>query len=225
MREFPRIYFCVVLGLLLVCANHALGWGPGKHVDLAGQYYADPLIAGFAAEFGTDVMAVVNGADDLDFVGDPHHAIYHAGQWLMSLNREYVYTPASPTDWFDLDETTRLKYMMHNLGDTSVPLGHSPAREIDDNDIKEGLFELTAEGSTYGSLSTPATWYTGKISDCVNQFYNDCIANARYFRDNVSTLCQPTANAAVSSPGIMADFSDARQGCAYRLLPGQAGGC
>ena len=77
-------------GCLVLCSlvsSTAFAWGPRIHKELAGTYYTGSLLSSFADEFGTDVSAVVNGADDLDFAGDPHHEIYHRGQWLMVLNR------------------------------------------------------------------------------------------------------------------------------------------
>jgi hypothetical protein len=183
--------FLAALGILSL-VGAAFGWSPvSTHQELAGMFYSDPLIAAFAAEFGTDVSAVVNGAGALDSASSDHKSKYHSGQWTMCTAREYVYYAPSPSDWYEIDETTRLKYMMHNLGDVAVPIGHSPANEVpgaESGQLKEAFFEGQAEVGSYGSPSAPTGgWYTGTVSDCVNQFYADAIANAQYFAANVST--------------------------------------
>ena len=174
----------VSLGFCFLLSSASMAWGPYRHIDLAELFYEDPLIAGFATEFGTNVSSVTSGAGDLDFVTGTAHDQYHGGQWDMVLYREYVYRPASPSDWFDLDETTRLKYMMHNLGDVAVPIGHSPANQnlnAPPGTTKEGVLEGLADGffgaGFYGSPSRyTGTWYTGTISDCVSQYYTEQMA-------------------------------------------------
>ncbi len=195
------------LGLLALTSSTALAWGSGTHQKLAVLFYQDPIIAGFAAEFGTPVSTVTSGAGDLDFVGDPHHGIYHSGQWLMVINREYVYKPASPTDWFALDETTRLKYMMHNLGDVAVPIGHSPANTYPgagSGTMKEAYFEGQADIlNAYGNPSLySGSSYTGTVSQCIDQYYTEHMANVAYFAANVSEgflTVTPKANASASA--------------------------
>lgn len=194
----------VSLGFCFLLSSAVFAWGPGKHQELAGMFYNDPLIAGFASEFGTNVSDVTSGADDLDFASSDHKSKYHDGQWTMVTAREYVNTPASPSDWFDLDETTRLKYMMHNLGDVAVPIGHSPANSYpgaEPNQPKEFIFEvLQADAGTFGNPSAPTGgWYTGTVSQCIDQYYTEHMANVAYFAANVSGLSLPANNANASA--------------------------
>lgn len=205
MRSVVKI-FAGYLVIGIAVSSVALGWGPGIHQELAARFYEAPLIAGFAAEFGTDVSAVVSGADDLDFASSDHKSKYHDGQWTMVVNREYVRYAASPSDWYDLDETTRLKYMMHNLGDVSVPIGHSPANSVpgaESGQVKEAFFEAQADVGSYGSPAFySGSGYTGTVSQCVSQYYNEHMSNVYYFRDNVSTgflTVTPWANANASA--------------------------
>lgn len=183
------VFVCVCLCALV--SPTASAWGPIIHEELAQTYYNDGPVSSLAAEFGTNVSVVVGGAGDLDFASTDHKDKYHRTQWLMSLNREYVYRPANPSRWFDLDETTRLKYMMHNLGDVAVPIGHSPANSYGpaaaSGQTKELAFEIfQADMGSYGSPSAPGSWYTGTIANCVSQFYANCMANTAYFANNVS---------------------------------------
>ncbi len=202
MLAVRRLIVCV--GFCSMVSSSAFGWGPtSTHQALAGKFYEDPLIAGFASEFGTSVSTVVNGAGALDTAGEPNHGLYHSGQWDMVQYRQYIYVPgdSNHTKWYNLDETTRLKYMMHNLGDVSVPIGHSPANQNPDapsGSVKEAFFEGQAEVGSYGSPTAPTGYYTGTISNIVGQFYNDCMANTDYFAHNVSTgflTVTPWANA------------------------------
>lgn len=195
----------ICAGSYLMFSSTLYAWGPLKHRALAGSYYSDPAIADFAVEFYTDVSTVVNGAGELDFAPEEEHGKYHGGQWKMVADREYVYRPANPSDWFDIGETKRLKYMVHNLGDVSVPIGHAPANShpgAPSGTSKEDYFELQADLNSYGNPMAPISWYTGRVSDCVSQFYDECYTNADYFANNVSVgffTVTPLANATAAA--------------------------
>lgn len=211
MRLMRKILICGVICSLR--ATTAFAWGPSIHRDLADRYYDDSMIAAFAVEFGTDVDAVTAGAGDLDFAGDPDHAKYHGGQWTMVIAREYVYRPANPTDWFDIDETKRLKYMMHNLGDVAVPIGHSPANQYpgaEPNQIKEAVLEGLADLGFYGNPSLySGTWYTGTVSQCIDQYYDEHMDNVAYFiggGDNETTAHKAWALSQKLARVILADY-------------------
>jgi hypothetical protein len=208
MRIAQRGIVCVAL--LAVFSSGALAWGPFTHQKLADRYYEVPFIADLADEFDTDVDAVTAGAGELDFVGEPHHGLYHSGQWDMVRYREYVYIAGDSehTKWYDIDDTTRLMYMMHNLGDVAVPIGHSPANSYpgaESGTAKELFFEAQADLDSYGSPSLySGSYYTGTVSQCIEQYYTwmdfttDHMANIKYFADNVTTgflTVEPWANA------------------------------
>ncbi len=166
----------VILAVVSIAAPATVfGWGPGKHQDLAEKFYQQPIISSLAIEFGTNVSAVTSGAGELDYAGDPHHALYHSGQWVMVGNREYAYTSSwSSNKWAALDETTRLKYMMHNLGDVAVPIGHSPSNMVvggQSGTAKEAILEGLADFGSYGSPSTPTSWYSGTVFDITRPIY------------------------------------------------------
>ncbi|MBN1942007.1 MAG: PEP-CTERM sorting domain-containing protein [Phycisphaerae bacterium] len=207
MRTTRRMFICV--GLLGLSASLASAWGPSIHQDLADRYYEDPLIYALADEFNTDIDAVTAGAGDLDLVGDPDHGLYHSGQWDMVRYRQYVLIPANPshpTKWFDIDDTTRLKYMMHNLGDVAVPIGHSPANQVpgaEPDQLKEAFFEGQADVGSYGSPSLyTGSSYTGTVSQCIDQYFDEHMVNVHYFVDNVSTgflTVEPWSNANYSA--------------------------
>jgi hypothetical protein len=199
-------------GLLVPTA--AFGWGATIHKSLAGKYYDETLIANFATEFGTSVSTVVNGAGELDSASSSVKAIYHSGQWTMMENRYYVYRPGASDGnvWYGLDETTRLKYMMHNLGDVAVPIGHSPANTVpgaEPNQMKEALLEGFADLGSYGSPSVPTSWYAGTISQIVSTFRADCVANAQNYvasSDNTTAAHEGWRISQMLGKAVLADY-------------------
>ncbi len=167
-------------------------WGPVyTHEALTANIFSDPDISNFLTEFGIDRNAVINGSGDLDNdKSDSQWAPFHTGQWTTFVNREYVYYVNSPSKWYitsGMDETRRLKYLMHDVMDVGVPLGHSPANEVFVNSTIEGLLEAQAESwSSYPG--PPSTTYAGTMSQVIPQFYNDCIANANWLKSKVNWL-------------------------------------
>jgi hypothetical protein len=207
MRFSQALRGAILCAAVVLTPTIVYGWGfTVIHEALASQYYTNPEVLALANYFGTNVSDVTAGAGDLDSAGDPDHATYHGGQWDMTKYRQYAYDANYATNkWYDSGHSraTLIKYMLHNLGDNSVPIGHSPANEVSgagSGQTKEAYFEAQGDFSSYGGPSdvTPSSWYSGTISQIVTTFHSDDIANTIYFRDNVSTgflTVTPWANA------------------------------
>jgi hypothetical protein len=132
----------------------AFGWnGPPTHSILATAEFADPVVAPLAAQFLTpaQISAITS------FTGEPpqtpinyHHPDQAAapytipnGFWHSVMqNRLYALAPSvyapyvqgvqgAPTSlWPQLDEVTKLQYLVHLSNDAGVPVDHGPAGEV-----------------------------------------------------------------------------------------------
>jgi hypothetical protein len=183
-------FLAVVACMLVLCGPATvLAWGPSIHDALAAKFYQNADVLDLANKFGTNVSDVTGGAGDLDTAGSPDHGNYHSGQWDMVQYRQYAYASNWASNrWYDSGHgtATLIKYMLHNLGDVSVPIGHSPANQnpnAPSNTLTELILEGSADLGSYGSPVTPTSWYSGTISQVVGQFYTDCMANTHNFVD------------------------------------------
>jgi hypothetical protein len=171
--------------MLLGLTPNVFAWGGPSHAALAEQLLNDPVIKPFVTEFGINVGAITS------FTGEPPDAWHHPG-WETLINRGYngVY---QSQNWASLDETTRLKYLIHIATDCGVPLGHSPAGQAG---YKNTLAELALEGQVSGwdtypsivgtsaythSRTGSSTDFTGTYAEIITKFHVACLENAAYF--------------------------------------------
>ena len=179
--------FFSFLGVVITLASCSLayGWGGPTHAELAEILLNDPAIAPL-------VPASCNVDTVTDFVGEPPDSWHHPG-WTMVRDRGYLTNYGGNQDWPSLDETTRVKYLIHIATDCGVPLGHSPAREVNIDSVAEAALEaqVAAWGSYPGivgksSFTHSETGYTatfsGTYSEVVNKFYPACLDNATWFK-------------------------------------------
>ncbi|MBN1555305.1 MAG: PEP-CTERM sorting domain-containing protein [Phycisphaerae bacterium] len=168
-----------------VVSGAAFGWGGPTHAALTQRVFDDPTLAPFLS--GIDQSAIEN------YIGEPGD--YQNGQWSNVQARAYLDTGVSPNgiNWNALDETTRLKYMTHNLADVAVPLGHSPANQVYTNTVAEAVLEAqVSTWTSYPSIAGTCNYthsetghtynYTGTIDQILNTHYNAVLDNAAWFK-------------------------------------------
>ncbi|MBN1555335.1 MAG: PEP-CTERM sorting domain-containing protein [Phycisphaerae bacterium] len=177
------------IALLLLSAN-AFGWGGPSHSAMCHQVFDDPVVSPLLSQ-------ISNISTIEDFIGEPASG-WQDGQWGNVQARAYIPGISSPNgkNWDSLDETTRLKYMMHNVGDVAVPIGHSPACYNPNgysNTIAEAALEAqVSTWSTYPDIEGTTTWYndetghtyhyTGTIYDVLEEHYYACRDNRDWFK-------------------------------------------
>jgi hypothetical protein len=182
-----KLLLSLVLPVLLI-GGTAFGWAGTTHSLLCQRNFDLPVVSQFLG--GVDQSAIEN------YIGEPDG---HNQQWISMTNRSYIDTapPISGFDWNAMDETTRLKTLMHHAGDVSVPAHHPPAGEVYSSTFAEGLCEVAAAGGylsvgelpdVSGSTSYTHTRnghsynFTGTISQVVTTFYNACRDNASWYK-------------------------------------------
>jgi len=169
---------------LLVAAQGAYGWGGPTHKKLATFLLDDPVIAPL-------IPSSLNVSEVKNWGSEPPDSWHHPG-WSMIQSRGYL-TNYDGQNWPGLDETTRVKYLIHIATDCGVPLGHSPAREVYTHTINEALLELqvaawqdypsiVGKSSYQHSRNGYETTFTGTYSEIVNKFYAACKDNASWFK-------------------------------------------
>jgi hypothetical protein len=182
---------CILVGMtsLLLVSTSALGWGGPSHSAMCHQVFDDAVVA--------PLLSAIDDVDEIeDYIGEP--GSWQDGQWYNVEARAYIPGIASPNgkNWDSLDETTRLKYMMHNVADVAVPIGHSPAC-YNPNGYSGTIMEaaLEAQVSTWGTypdIEGTTTWYndesghtyhyTGTIYDVLDEHYYACRDNRDWFK-------------------------------------------
>jgi len=182
--NMKKCTLCVWLVVLSISSS-VFGWSSNAHQGLTANIFTDPEISSFLTEFGIDRNAVINGSDDLDTdKNNSQWEQFHSGQWTTFATRQYVENLNGLSKWYTtsgMDETRRLKYLMHNVMDVGVPLGHSPAREVYVDTVTEAILEFQAEfWNPYPG--PPSVTYSGTISQIMTQFHDDCVANAAWFK-------------------------------------------
>jgi hypothetical protein len=182
-----KLLLSLVLPVLLI-GGTAFGWAGTTHSLLCQRNFDLPVVSQFLG--GVDQSAIEN------YIGEPDG---HNQQWISMTNRSYIDTapPISGFDWNAMDETTRLKTLMHHAGDVSVPAHHPPAGEVYDSTFAEGLCEVAAAGGylTVGELPNVASTtsythsrnghsynFTGTINQVVSTYYNACRDNASWYK-------------------------------------------
>jgi hypothetical protein len=181
-------HFAVASILLFACGSTAFGWAGTTHSLLCKRNFDLSVVSQFLG--GVDQSAIEN------YTGEPDG---HEQQWLSISNRSYIDTapPIVGFDWNAMDETTRLKTLMHHLGDVSVPAQHPPAGYEYFDQTAEGLCEFAATSgySTVGELpaisgTTSYTHtqnghsynFTGTIGQVITTYYNACRDNGSWYK-------------------------------------------
>ncbi|MBN1553340.1 MAG: hypothetical protein JXA11_01235, partial [Phycisphaerae bacterium] len=178
----------VFLSALLISAS-AFGWGGPSHSAMCTQVFDDDVVS--------PLLSAIDDVDEIeDYIGEP--GSWQDGQWDNVEARAYIPGISSPNgkNWDSLDETTRLKYMMHNCGDVAVPIGHSPACYNPggySHTVNEAALEAqVALWSTYPDIEGTSSWYndetnttysyTGTITDILDEHYDACRNNMTWFK-------------------------------------------
>ncbi|MBN1556229.1 MAG: PEP-CTERM sorting domain-containing protein, partial [Phycisphaerae bacterium] len=187
-----------ILLLTLMFNTTAFGWGGPSHSALTTITFDDPVVAPLLSlkDAGTDLSAIEN------FIGEPGD--YQNGQWTNIDARAYIDTGVSPNglDWQGLDETTRLKYMTHNVADVAVPVGHAPACYNPGgytNTVGEAVLEAQVSlwftyPNVYGtcnftnSKTGHSYSYTGTYDEIINTHYNACRDNMTWYKSTPTFL-------------------------------------
>lgn len=173
-----------VLLILLGTSADIFAWGGPTHSALAGILFDDPTISPFLSEFGIDAGSIES------FTGEPPDAWHHPG-WEALTSRGYLGSYGTQ-NWASLDETTRLKYLIHNATDCGVPLGHSPAGQSGYKDtVAEAALELQVSSwGSYPSITGTTSYthsktgystsFTGTYSEIVSKFQAAVLNNAAW---------------------------------------------
>ncbi|MBN1554798.1 MAG: PEP-CTERM sorting domain-containing protein [Phycisphaerae bacterium] len=189
-----QIFFCctLVIALVGVCNPVAFGWGGPSHSAMCKKVFDDPVVAPLISGFNQSTVE--------DWIGEPGD--WQDGQWDNVAARAYIDTGVSPNglNWQSLDETTRVKYMMHNLGDVAVPVGHSPAcynpGGFSDTGKEAYLEAQVALWSSYPSVTGTCNFtnsktghtynYTGTYSQILSTHYNACRDNMTWSKSHLA---------------------------------------
>ncbi|MBN1944004.1 MAG: PEP-CTERM sorting domain-containing protein [Phycisphaerae bacterium] len=182
---------CILVGMssLLLVSTSAFGWGGPSHSAMCHQVFDDAVVA--------PLLDAIDDVDEIeDYTGEP--GSWQDGQWDNVEARAYIPGISSPNgkNWDSLDETTRLKYMMHNCGDVAVPIGHSPACYNPggySHTINEAALEAQVSlWDTYPDIEGTSSWYndetnttysyTGTITDILDEHYDACRNNMTWFK-------------------------------------------
>ncbi|MBN1555047.1 MAG: hypothetical protein JXA11_09890, partial [Phycisphaerae bacterium] len=186
MSAKQRIRTLGVLFPALLLSVQAFGWGGSTHSALTTRVFDDSAVA--------PLLGGINQGAIENWTGEPPSAL---SQWASIRDRYYVESagdePGGYDWWDDWDETTRLKYLTHSAADCAVPVGHSPANSVYDNQLAEGSLELLVNGwSSYPDI-TDSGWFKhpktkrwmkldGKISHVMDEFEDGVIDNAAWFK-------------------------------------------
>ena len=173
----------------------AFGWAGNTHSLLCQRNFDLPVVSQFLG--GINQSAIEN------YTSEPSQTS-HDVQWdNLIQGRKYLSTSGACSNGFwlwGLDETTRLKYLMHHLGDVSVPSHHRPAAYAYDSLWAEGISEAAAAGGygAVGELPNVANTsihthtqnghtynFTGTIYDVIDEFFDACRDNATYYKGGV----------------------------------------
>jgi hypothetical protein len=190
-RVFIRCIVVTAVSTLLMGGN-AFGWGGPTHSALCKQVFDDPIVAPQVSRLSPSAISTIE-----NWTGEPPDP-WQDSQWGNVYNRSYIDGRPSPNDldWQSLDQTTRLKYMMHNLADVAVPIGHSPACYNPNgysNTVIEGILEAqVSTWGTYPDVEGTTTWhndesgstyyYTGTITEILNTHYDACRDNRDWYK-------------------------------------------
>ncbi|MBN1553333.1 MAG: PEP-CTERM sorting domain-containing protein [Phycisphaerae bacterium] len=190
MSKKQRICTLGVLIPALLFSANAFGWGGPSHSAMCTQVFDDAVVS--------PLLGAIDDVDEIeDWTGEPASG-WQDGQWPNVEARAYIPGISSPNgkNWDSLDETTRLKYMMHNCGDVAVPIGHSPACYNPggySHTVNEAILEAQVSlWGTYPDMEGTTTWYndesgdtyhyTGSITQVLAEHYNSCRDNMTWFK-------------------------------------------
>ncbi|MBN1944011.1 MAG: PEP-CTERM sorting domain-containing protein [Phycisphaerae bacterium] len=186
-----HVFFCctLVIALILVSAETTFGWGGPTHSALTKKTFDDPVVSPLLG--GIDQSTIEN------YIGEPPDP-WQDGQWPNVEGRAYIPGIASPNglDWDSLGETTRLKYMMHNVADVCVPIGHSPACYNPggySHTVNEAILEAqVSTWTSYPSVAGTCNYthnrnghsfsFTGTFNEIIDTYYDAIRDNMTWFK-------------------------------------------
>lgn len=191
-RNFSLCIVAVLLSSLTV-SGVAFGWSGSTHAKLCQITFDDPVVA--------PLLSGINQSDIESWTGEPPTDL---SQWQSIYGRYYIESAGSVSgyDWWNWNETTRLKYLMHSAADCGVPIGHSPANSYPFVDSgKEFYLEgqiatwpIGDHPSVVGTTSYTHSRnghsynFTGTISQVAGSsgtFYNACMDNVGWSKSNL----------------------------------------
>lgn len=174
----------VIFVLAVVClTGSAFGWGPLlTHPGIVDTAFTDSTLYNLAREFLSDSQISSIRGFQGDLFGDHHneYSAFTSRAWTSS------------SWWSDVDEITKLQYLGHNCGDSTVPVDHYPANTVFRNGTAQNSLEVQVEtgGGGYAHSLGDATWssnisfsYTGTYSDIMSAHYNAVRANAGWYQN------------------------------------------
>ncbi|MBN1943584.1 MAG: PEP-CTERM sorting domain-containing protein [Phycisphaerae bacterium] len=192
-----HIFFCCTLIIALVMVNNqaALGWGSATHSALSHITFDDPMVAPLIAGWPSDVVSDIE-----DWGGEPNYP-WHDKQFDDIQDRAYIDGAGAPNgkDWSTLNDIVRMMYLLHSCADVGVPVGHSPAHWEPDgftNKGKEAFLETQVNTwSTYPSVAGTTHFkhsrtgyeydFTGTINEVVGTFYEVARDNKSWAKANL----------------------------------------
>lgn len=159
----------------------SFGWAGNTHAKLCQRTFDDPVLQPF--------LSGINQSEIENWTGEPPDSL---PSWYSIKNRLYI-----DNNWGSGDETTRLKYLTHITTDSAVPIRHAPANEVFDDFGKEAYLETqvatwdnwpNVAGTTYYTHNRSGYYedFDGTISTIVNKFYNACLNNASWSKNNLA---------------------------------------
>ncbi len=146
-----RLLVLSICGLVLCCAAPVLAWGPGAHGAISNRILEDAAIAYEVGYWGLSNSSISSEA----YWGDVNMpSSLHDGQWSnMATESAFGFWLAQPVN------NTYAGWLMHNIGDVSVPACHSPANEVYCDHWFENLFESQCEAYSTPGWPDPVYYY------------------------------------------------------------------
>jgi hypothetical protein len=198
----------------------AFGWSSSSgstHTVLAAAEFSDPLVASLASQYlnssQINSLKTWSGEPPSSQPHDYHHPDQATAPYTISggvyngIFQNRLYASASNPLWPELDEVTKLDYLVHLANDTGVPLDHGPANDVYSGaTVVEAFLESQVGGwgsSMYPTVcnsgSRTATFsytypeagggingisfsYTGTMSAIWTAHYNAVIRNATWLK-------------------------------------------
>ena len=179
-RTWVFLAFVVVIPFI---TGSAFGWGPLlTHPGIVDTAFTDSTLYNLAREFLSDSQISSIRGFQGDLFGDHHneYSAFTSRAWTSS------------NWWSDVDEITKLQYLGHNCGDSTVPVDHYPANTVFQNGTAQNSLELQVEtgGGGYAHSLGDATWsnnisfsYTGTYDQIMTAHYNAVRANAGWYQN------------------------------------------
>ncbi|NLE29084.1 MAG: hypothetical protein GX629_05390 [Phycisphaerae bacterium] len=175
-----KVYFLLLCGLVLLvwACSPTFAYGPISHGNIVDRMMEDPDISYAVSLRGLSGSTISSEAA----LGDLYMpSNIHSNQWnnirlVANLNASWMTWPLN---------NTYAGWLMHNIGDTSVPAVHSPANTWYTTGWAEALFE--AQSEFYGMPGWPNPHYYTSNRDYNGYtvyFYNEMNSLANSFKSH-----------------------------------------